>query len=408
MNAIVLTIGNELLQGFTIDTNSTWLGTTLLPYGINITKKISVGDNIQNIISEAKIILNGNYDYLFVTGGLGPTHDDITKDAFKELLNDELIFDKNYYIQLKSFFDSKSIKMSKNNRSQAMLCKTADIIPNEIGTALGMHFYKKNTHIFILPGVPREMKKMVNNYILPKYINIIPKQNFITIKTVGITESHLAEKINDLIIKYSDSFQFAFLPHYSGVSFRIYRLNEKSNLSKISNIFFKAMQPYAYGLNDDTLEKIVSQKLINNKLSIAVAESCTGGLISKLLTDIPGSSRYFCGGVTAYSNQMKKDILNVNNDTMKSFGAVSKEVALEMANGIRNNSQADIGVSTTGISGPDGSTKTKSVGLVYIGFVSLEKSFVKQYNYNYSREIHRLMTATAALNITRLELDNIN
>ena len=151
MNAAVLTIGDELLQGFTIDTNSSWLGTTLLPYNIRIRKKLTVGDNLNDIISEAQNILDDNYDYLFVTGGLGPTHDDITKEAFRQLLNDELIFDENYYNQLIHHFEKRAIKIPKSNRSQAMLLKTADVLPNKNGTALGMHFLFKGTHIFIMP-----------------------------------------------------------------------------------------------------------------------------------------------------------------------------------------------------------------------------------------------------------------
>jgi len=405
VNAVVLTIGDEILQGFTVDTNSTWLGTTLLPYNIKITKIISVGDSLNDIISETRKILDDKYDFLFVTGGLGPTHDDITKEAFRQLLDDEIIFDESYYLQLKQYFEKRSVKMPESNRSQAMFLKSADVIPNDNGTALGMHFLIKGTHTFIMPGVPGEMRKMVRNYILPNYIKNTPKENFITIKTAGIMESHLAEKVNGLIKKYSNSFRFAFLPHYSGVSFRINKLDEKENLPNIKDEFFKAMHPYAYGINNDTLEKILGLKLIENKFTIATAESCTGGLIGKRLTDTAGSSEYFLGSVTAYSNHLKTFLLEVSNDTMQKFGAVSEEVSLDMAKGIRDKTGADIGISTTGISGPDGGNKSKPVGLVYIGVVTPEKSMVKKYNFNYGRNIHREMTTTAALNIARLAIE---
>ena len=174
MNAAILTIGDELLQGFTVDTNSSWLGTALLPYNIRIRKKLAVGDNLNDIIFETQNILDDKYDYLFVTGGLGPTHDDITKEAFRQLLNDELIFDKNYYNQLIHHFEKRAIKIPKSNRSQAMLLKTADVLPNKNGTALGMHLLFKGTHVFIMPGVPIEMQEMVKNHILPNYINKAP------------------------------------------------------------------------------------------------------------------------------------------------------------------------------------------------------------------------------------------
>ena len=406
MNACVLTIGDELLQGFTIDTNSSWLGMALLPYGINISKIITVGDDINSIIQESQKILADNFDFFFITGGLGPTHDDITKAAFCQLLNDELIFDKNYYSQLKERFDKRLVKMPESNRSQAMLLKKADSIPNNTGSALGLHILEKNTHIFILPGVPGEMKEMVSKYIIPNYIGTVQKENYITIKTAGVMESRLAEMVKELMEKYSDSFRFAFLPHYNGVSFRIRNLDEKNDIEKIGGEFIQAMQPYTYGLNDDSLEGVLGEKLRTKNLTIAVAESCTGGLIGKRLTDNAGSSEYFLGSITAYSNQLKTTLLNVSDETLIKYGAVSEKTALEMATGIKNKTGSDIGLSTTGISGPGGGTETKPAGLVYIGLATPEKSIVKKYNFHFGRNIHREMTTTAALNITRLSLEN--
>ena len=405
MKACVLTIGDELLQGFTTDTNSTWLGTTLLPYDIIIQKKITVGDDINSIIHESQNIFSSNFDFLFVTGGLGPTHDDVTKEAFCQILDDELIFDESYYLQLKERFDKRLMQMPEINRSQAMMPKSADAIPNDNGSALGIHFFHKRMHIFIMPGVPGEMKKMVKRHIIPTYIKTSPTENFITIKTAGVMESKLAERVSGLIEKYSRSFCFAFLPHFNGVSFRISKSGEGGDLQCVKNEFYKQMQPYAYGINDDTLEGVLGKKLRDKKLTVAVAESCTGGLIGKRLTDTAGSSDYFLGSITAYSNKLKKSLLNVSEKTLKISGAVSEEVAIEMANAIRNKTKADIGLSTTGISGPGGGTDTKPVGLVYIGLVTPEKSIVKKYNLDFGRQIHREMTATAALNLTRLCLE---
>ena len=406
MNACVLTIGDELLQGFTTDTNSSWLGLTLLPYDINISKKITVGDDINSIVEESRKILDANFDYFFITGGLGPTHDDITKEAVCQLLNDELIFEEVYYSQLKEKFDRRLVKMPESNRSQAMLLKRADSIPNDSGSALGMHILEKRTHIFILPGVPQEMKEMVSSYIIPNYIGTEPKENYITIKTAGVMESRLAEMVKELMKKYSNSYRFAFLPHYNGVSFRIRKSGEKNDIQKVKHEFIQVMQPYAYGLNDDSLTGVLGEKLQNKKLTIAVAESCTGGLIGKRLTDVAGSSEYFLGSITAYSNQLKTTLLNVSDETLIKHGAVSEKTALEMAMGIKNKTGSDIGLSTTGISGPGGGTETKLVGLVYIGLDTPEKSIVKKYNFPFGRHIHREMTTTAALNITRLSLEN--
>ena len=404
MNACILTIGNELLQGFTTDTNSSWLGSTLLPYDITIQKKITVGDDINSIIQESQNILSNNYDFLFVTGGLGPTHDDITKEAFRQLLDDELIFNESYYLQLKERLEKRFKVMPESNRSQAMLLKKADTIPNDDGSALGMHFLHQGTHLFIMPGVPGEMKKMVERYIIPNYIKTSPNENFITIKTAGVMESRLAEKVNELVTKYSNSFQFAFLPHFNGVSFRI-RKSGGGNLQRVKNEFYQVMQPYAYGINDDTLEGVLGEKLRDKKLTVAVAESCTGGLIGKRLTDTAGSSDYFLGSITAYSNKLKTSLLNISDESLVAHGTVSEEVALEMATNIRNKTNADIGLSSTGISGPGGGTEEKPVGLVYIGLVTPMKSIVKKYIFHFERHIHREMTATAALNITRLSLE---
>ena len=204
--------------------------------------------------------------------------------------------------------------------------------------------------------------------------------------------------------KHSDNFQFAFLPHYTGVSFRIRKGDASDDLQKVKAEFFKVMQPYAYGFDDDNLEGVLAERLIYKKLTIATAESCTGGLIGKLLTDVAGSSKYFLGSITAYSNKLKTDLLDVSENTLEDNGAVSEKVALEMAAGIRNNTDADIGISTTGISGPDGGSESKPLGLVYIGVVTPDISKVKKYIFPVKRHIHREMTATAALNITRLAL----
>ena len=405
MNACILTIGDELLQGFTTDTNSTWLGKILYPYGITIKKNVTIGDDHDVIIDESRKILISNFDFLFVTGGLGPTHDDVTKKAFCKLLSDEMYLDEDYFVHLKNKFKTLSKKMPEINRSQAMLLKNADVIPNDSGSALGMHYLENNTHIFIMPGVPDEMKGMIQNYIIPNYIKNEPVNNHVTIKTAGIMESRLAEKIEPLIKKYSVTFRLAFLPHYNGVSFRILERESSADLQKVKNEFFLAMQPYAYGFDDNSLEGVLAQKLIKKKLTIATAESCTGGLIGKRLTDVAGSSKYFLGSITAYNNDLKMNLLGVSENILQVHGAVSEKVSLEMAEGIRYNTHADIGLSTTGISGPDGGTDSKPIGLVYIGIVTPDISKVKKYIFDVKRNAHREMTATAALNITRLVLE---
>ena len=408
MNAIIVTIGDELLQGFTLNTNASWIGKTLLPYNINIKKVITVGDQLDQIINEINNVLKENCNYLFITGGLGPTHDDITKSAFIKIIDDELVFDEKYYNELKQKFDKLSIKMLEMHRSQALRLKKSDPIPNDCGSALGIHYSFQNKQIFIMPGVPREMKHMIKNHILPNYIKLIPEKNITTIKTFGITESHLSEKIHSLMKKYKSEFKFAFLPHYTGVSFRITKLNSNSKLSKIKNEFLKGIGKYAYGSDEDTLESIINKILINSNLTIATAESCTGGMISKFLTDSPGSSNYFLGGITPYNNQLKESLLNISKVSIDKHGAVSEEIATEMAKKIRKITNSDIGISTTGIAGPEGGTKYKPVGLVYIGISTKNQNITKKYNFNFDRKNNRIITAYKALDIIRKLIDENN
>ena len=405
MNACILTIGDELLQGFTIDTNSTWIAKTIRSYDIYIKKILTIGDSHDTIIAETKKILDDDIDFLFVTGGLGPTHDDVTKKAFCKLFSDEMTFDKVYYSYLQKLFKKQNKILPEINKSQAMIPKKATSIPNNIGSALGMHYFQKNTHIFIMPGVPNEMKSIVKNYIIPNHIKTDPIKNYITIKTAGIMESVLSEKVDVLMKKYSSTFSFAFLPHYAGVAFRIKSKVKPADLEKVKKIFFQKMKPYAYGLDDDTLEGVLARILIKKKYSIATAESCTGGLISKRLTDIPGSSTYFLGGITAYSNDIKINFLDVSKNSLKKYGAVSETIAIEMAESIKEKMHADIGISTTGISGPDGGNKHKPLGLVYIGIAMPSTSIVKKYIFQVNRSIHREIATTAALNTTRILLE---
>lgn len=408
MNAVIVTIGNELIQGFTLDTNASWIGQTLLPYNIQIKKIITVGDTSKQIIYEINNILKENFNFLFITGGLGPTHDDITKNAFIEIMDDELIFDEKYYKELIQKFNKNSIKILEMHRSQALRLKKSTSIPNDCGTALGIHYSNKDKQIFIMPGVPREMKNMVTKYIVPNYLKLKPEKNIITIKTFGITESHLSEKVNPLMKKYNKTCKFAFLPHYTGVSFRISNINSNLKLSIIKDEFWDLMTPYAYGTDNDSLESIISEKLTNLNLTIASAESCTGGLISKYLTDTPGSSSYFLGGITPYNNNLKHSLLNISELSIKKHGAVSECIALKMAEQIRILTNADIGISTTGIAGPGGGTKSKPVGLVYIGLSTKSKNIVEKYIFRFDRKNNRILTAHKALDMIRLLINKNN
>ena len=313
-----------------------------------------------------------------------------------------MYLDVDYFSQLKKRFEGQSKNMPEINRSQAMLLKKADVIPNVLGSAMGMHYFENNTHVFIMPGVPDEMKAMVQNYIIPNYMENEQKRDKITIKTAGIMESRLAEKTERLMKKHASSFRFAFLPHYTGVSFRIRQTGEADSLQIVKDEFFKVMQPYAYGFDDDILEGVLAKGLIDKHLTIATAESCTGGYLSKKLTNLAGSSVFFKGAVIAYSNKIKCNILDVPGELLNIKGAVSEEVALKMAEGVKNKFKTDVGISTTGISGPDGGSVEKPVGLIYIAIVIDKDKIIKKFNLIPNRSLHRTVATHTALNLLRL------
>ena len=404
--AIVVTIGDELLQGFTVDTNSTWISSYLRKLNINVEKKITVGDNdkqITSLISE--IFEKEKIDILIMTGGLGPTHDDITKNVLKNYFNCDYLIDYEYLENLKKKYLKHNVGIPDNLESQATYLSNSSPIENLHGTAIGFKINFNNKLIFVLPGVPIEMKQMLKDSInLDNY----KKENiFYTLKTSGIYESSLYNILKKTI-KENNAFKIAFLPKYSGVDIRISMKENVSNqkFNKFKSQISNMIKKYIYSDSDEKLEEVLAKKLINKNLSLSVAESCTGGLISKKITDLAGSSSFFLGGIVAYSNNMKINILNVNEETINKYGAVSEETAIEMAEGIMRINNSDIAIATTGISGPGGGTKEKPVGLVYVSAIYQNKKIVKKYKLGSNRDINREITSSIAFNIIRLLIKN--
>lgn len=402
MRACIITIGDELLQGFTIDTNSAWIARAILPHGVFVEKKFTISDDQAEIISAVQDALDSNFDFIFVTGGLGPTHDDITKKAFQVLFKSEEIFDADYFEQLRERFARRGFKISDNNRSQATILTGCDPLPNPVGTALGMRFEEGSSQIFILPGVPAEMKAIITETIIPRYLPRDKSEYYTTLRTAGIPESRLAERIKPILDSFSMGFKFAFLPHHTGVNLRIRKKGgTEPELTDLLDQLHAELGFRIYGQDGESMSSAVAELLKKQGKTIAAAESCTGGLIAKLLTDIPGSSDYFLGGFVTYSNQLKEDILKIPKEMMIDFGAVSEETASAMATGCRDITGADISISTTGISGPGGATASKPLGLVYIGIAWQGGTQVRNFTFLYDREMHREATAQTALNLVR-------
>ncbi|MEE9189478.1 MAG: competence/damage-inducible protein A [Candidatus Neomarinimicrobiota bacterium] len=400
----LITIGNELLQGYTVDTNAAWIGKNLGALGISVESHLTIPDKKNVIVETLNDAQNKGFDVVISTGGLGPTLDDITPSAFYTFFGAKPVFDNDYWEYLSSRFEKRGIKISEINRNQAMVPDKGEILENPVGSARGLHFESSQTHFFALPGVPAEMKAMMSESVLPFLSNISKKALFLkTLRTTGLPESTLAEKIDDIVKAMAAEVNFAFLPQSTGVDIRI-SSDEESVLKLCLEKLEKRLKRFVYGYDEDRLEEIVGKLLLERKYTIAIAESCTGGLVSNRLTNVPGSSGYFMGGVVSYSDQSKMKLLNVKSETLDNFGAVSENTAGEMAVGVQSLFKTDVGVSVTGIAGPGGYTDLKPVGLVYIGIRIHRNEFVKQFTFTNSRDYNKRLSSQAALNLLRLEL----
>lgn len=410
--AAILTIGNEILSGKTINTNASFIAQELGKIGVQVTSVISVGDDDKAIKRGLKHALTFA-DIIIATGGLGPTRDDITKKAVADFFHRTIAIDPKQLRIVQNRFSAMGYdKMPENNITQAEIPDGARIFPNPRGTAPGLMIRDKETRCFMLPGVPDEMTLLMTEHVIPYLKHHLRNDITIlyrTIRTTGIGESKLAELL-DPVLGSLESPVVAYLPSPKGVDIRltVKGTNQKELKEKIKNIenriIFLASE-YVYGFDDDTLEKIVGELLRRHNLTIAVAESCTGGLIGHRLTEIPGSSDYLDQAIVAYSNRSKIELLGVKSETLETFGAVSEQTAQEMAEGIRKTSTCDIGAATTGIAGPTGGTPQKPVGLVYIAIADKFDTITKQLNLYGERSRIKIQASQALLNLLRKHLN---
>ena len=408
MNAHIITIGDEILIGQTINTNAAFIGEKLSAFQVNVRKSSTVPDDEDEILKEFKLCLNEN-DLVVVTGGLGPTHDDITRTCIVKFFHTELIRNDEVLDDVKNFFKKRGRKLTKINEDQALVPKNAKIIRNEMGTAPGIWIEKDDKIFVVMPGVPFEMKAMMNNYIIPGLQEkIINKDSFVkrgNLLTTGIPESMLFERLGNLEELLGGA-KLAFLPRQFGVKLRVTvnEINEETATNKLSEIEQKIRSKvgrFIYSKQDEPLEFAVARMLFERGLTIAVAESCTGGLISNLLTNISGSSKYYERGLISYSNASKVEILKVSEDTIMQNGAVSLEVARQMAEGIKSISGTDLGLSITGIMGPTGGSSEKPVGLAYIGICDDKVCTAKKFQFGDDRFLNKQRAAQAALDMVR-------
>jgi nicotinamide-nucleotide amidase len=409
MKAEIITIGDELLFGQIQDSNSSFMGERLTAEGIEVVFKTSVGDDI-NRMTEAFNIARTRADVIIASGGLGPTTDDLTKKAVVKAFKRNLIFHQDILKQIEESFRKRGAPMPQINQNQALIPQGARALANLWGVAPGIFLEDEKTLFFALPGVPAEMMWMLENEVLPILRDRKP-QHFIIhrkLKTTGVSESALYENIEKLIDPAGE-IKLAFLPSYLGVDIRLsMETNDREQAQAQIDELEKKVREIAgdliYGTDDQTLEGVVGKLLLENKKKIAVAESCTGGMIGTRLTNVPGSSQYFDRGVITYSNQAKTELLGVPKETIEKNGAVSEQVAILMAEGVRRLAKTDLGVSVTGIAGPTGGTPQKPVGLVYIGLAHEKGSVAKKFLFGENRYSNRERSAQAALNMVRLFL----
>ncbi len=400
----LITIGAELLNGARTNTNAAWIGQNVISVGGAIDWHMTVNDE-KNTIESALDEVPTSIDVVLCTGGLGPTHDDITSSVLYDYFGAKPEFDEQYWQLLTKKFAARDQVIPDINRNQAMKPDIGEVIPNPIGSARGLHLSNKSYHLFAMPGVPAEMKSMMTDTILPWIESRSKSKIHVTVmRTTGIMESVLYEKVQGILDDYPQ-INVAFLPRFTGVDIRL-TTSDKNTLNRLVDQISPVIQKYHFGGEGVELEDVVGKLLIKNRKTIATAESCTGGLIGDRLTNISGSSLYYKGGIVAYSNSVKEKTIGVKKETLDSAGSVSEETALEMARGIRNKLNADIGLSTTGIAGPKGGTKEKPVGLVYIAISYDRGEKVYRFTFTPYRKTNKLMTSQAALNITRIHILN--
>ncbi|WP_250675954.1 competence/damage-inducible protein A [Paraclostridium ghonii] len=408
MRAEIITVGTEILLGDIVNTNSQFLAKELANIGIDVYHQGTVGDNETRLIECLNEGLKRS-DIIITTGGLGPTKDDMTKEVAAKCFNQELVLYSGIWENIKSYFNKIGLEPTQNNKKQAYFPKDCIILDNPNGTAPGAILKKDNKMIILLPGPPKEMIPMFNNELKNHLLDLTEyKLVSKTLRFFGIGESLLEDKLVDIINNQSNP-TIAPYAKEGEVTIRITAkskdiLDANDLIKNIEDKIKSRVGNYIYGYDDTTLDETVAKLVVEKNMTIAVSESCTGGMVSSKLINYPGISQSFLEGCVTYSNEAKMKRLGVKKETLDKYGAVSEETAIEMATGIAKTLNANIGLSTTGIAGPGGGSDEKPVGLVYIGLYINGYVKVKKCNLFGSREKIRSRATSEALNLLRLEL----
>ncbi|WP_018477285.1 competence/damage-inducible protein A [Pontibacter roseus] len=411
VHAEIITVGDEILFGQIVDTNSAWMGTELTKIGVRVKQITSISDNAEHIVT-ALDDARTRADIILITGGLGPTKDDLTKNVLADYFHTELKLHKPSLADVSAIFKSRGYELTELNRQQAFLPASCTPVRNVLGTAPGMWFEDQGKVFVSMPGVPFEMKRMMEDIVLPQLKAYFKTPEIIhrVIQTVGIPESMLAEKLEDWEDNLPPHIRLAYLPHLGGVRLRLTGTGENKQqleqeldqeVAKLTALIPKSI--FAYG--EVPLEEALGQLMKERKLTIATAESCTGGYLAHRITSVPGSSAYYMGSIIAYHNDVKIQELGVKPETLQQHGAVSEATVREMAENVRAKLKADIGVATSGVAGPDGGTAEKPVGTIWIAYADKNGTKAKLLQYNKNRQLNIEYTALAVLNLIRQTLN---
>tara|TARA_B100000886_G_scaffold207361_1_gene143395 strand:+ start:659 stop:1873 length:1215 start_codon:yes stop_codon:yes gene_type:complete len=394
----ILTIGNELLSGKTINTNASWISNKLSLTGVSVNSHLTIPDDKNRITDTLNLLFSSDIDLIICTGGLGVTDDDITRAVIFDYFGSKEVFDEDYWEDLCKRFSKLGQSLPDSSKNQAISPDNGILLPNHIGSARGLMYEKNKIILIILPGVHSEMKSMMNQVVLPIVEKKIKsKISSINIRTTGLPESVIFEKIRNSV-QEEEFVNVGYYPSVYGVDIRLSGYDVKK-LERLNISINEHLKKYVYDNGYKNIEDIVIDNLNKENLTLSTAESCTGGLIGHRLTEVSGSSSVYYGGIISYSNKSKIDQLNVNPDNIKNFGAVSEEVAIEMAQNVKEKFNSSIGVSVTGIAGPNGGSEAKPVGLVYVGYCDEKLSFVHEFNFSSNREANKIRTSQAVLKL---------
>ncbi len=388
----IINIGDELLIGQVVNTNASQMAQKLNSYGFNVLATSVIGDNANQIIESLDIALKRS-DCVLITGGLGPTKDDITKKILAEYFDSELVINKEVEEHVRSYFTRKQLPFTETNRAQALVPEKCKVIFNPVGTAPGMCFEKNGKLIVSMPGVPFEMRVMMEKVIeiMQNFFNQHTKILHRTLLYANIGESFLSDMISDFEDSLPSYISLAYLPKSNTIRLRLTAKTDEDidlekNLDEKVNQLIGLTKNFFMGFEIDNVATILGNELKSLNKTLSVTESCTGGYISHLITSNAGSSQYYKGSVTAYANQTKENLLGVGKDTLLKFGAVSKEVAEQMSQGVMRELNSDYAIATTGIAGPEGGSEEKPVGTVWISVSSDKKTVAEKYFFPTTRD----------------------